>query len=195
MNGKSGIVRRRPQRLNGFDYALGYAYFITVCIENRLNLFGEVGSNGKIVLTPAGEMVESVWLAMPEYNPGLVLDEFVVMPDHFHAILGFVDPGFWSGQCRSATVLPSDEMQPNGRVRPDLPSIVRNFKSLTTRMYGNGVRQQGWKPYKNHLWQRSYWDRILRNEKDLQAHREYIYTNPLCVILDSDPSNQSPTRH
>jgi len=113
MNDNSEVVRRKPQRLPGFNYAQGYAYFITICIENRLNLFGEVCSDGKVVLNSAGEMVGNVWLAMPEDNSGLVLDEFVVMPDHFHAILGFVDPWFWSGQCRSATVLSSDEMKPN----------------------------------------------------------------------------------
>lgn len=77
---------RRSIRLCGYDYAQEGLYFVTICCQDRMCLFGEI-VNGEMVLNDAGRMVEKCWLAMPERYQNVILHEYVVMPNHFHAIL------------------------------------------------------------------------------------------------------------
>lgn len=83
--------RRKSPRLKGWDYSKRGIYFITICVHRYRCLLGKI-HKGKMLLNAAGEMVQDVWLSLPEYNPGLIQDVFVVMPNHFHAVLGLVDP-------------------------------------------------------------------------------------------------------
>ena len=78
---------RRSIRLPGYDYASAGWYFVTICCHKRQNLFGEI-RQGEMALNAAGEMVEECWFNIPKHFPNTVLHEFVVMPNHFHAIIG-----------------------------------------------------------------------------------------------------------
>jgi putative transposase len=155
------LPQRKTMRLPGFDYGKGHIYFITLCTHVRARLFG-LSTAERIVLFPAGEMVGATWQALPAFIPGLLLDENIVMPDHFHAILALIDPQDGRG--------PSPA--------PTLADVVRRFKGQVLREYRKGVDSGLWKPYNEHLWQRGYHEHVIRDDDDLQAHREYIVNNP-----------------
>jgi len=80
------IHHRRSIRLRGYDYSQAGAYFITICTQNRLHLFGEI-VNGKMILNGAGKMVEQTWNEIPVFYDGLGVNEYVVMPNHFHGVI------------------------------------------------------------------------------------------------------------
>ena len=86
MTFKSGIGRRRSLRLRGYDYSQAGAYFITICVQNRKCIFGEI-MGGKMVLNPAGNMIQTVWDEIPFHYDGTKIDEFVLMPNHIHGII------------------------------------------------------------------------------------------------------------
>jgi len=162
--------KRKRTRLDGFDYGLGFAYFITLCTKKRLALFGQV-INRALAPSPAGEMIARLWQELPGNFPGLVLDVFAVMPDHFHAILGLIDSP--TGQDGPA----------QGRPLLTLPSIVKRFKSITTVGYIKGVKELGWPAFDGQLWQRSYYDHVVRCDADLEIRRSYIYNNAVAWQL------------
>jgi REP element-mobilizing transposase RayT len=149
-------LRRRTPRLKGFDYSQAGAYFVTICAQDRLPLFGRV-LEGSMVLSLPGQMVQQVWSEMPQYYAGVELDAFVVMPDHLHGILAL------TGERRGFS----------------LPDAMQRFKSLTTARYRHGVASHGWPPFRGRLWQRSYHDQIVRDDMALSAIRNYIAQNPL----------------
>jgi len=183
--------RRRSIRLRGYDYSQAGAYFITICIQNREYLFGNIVGGG-MMLNDAGGMIQTVWDEIPMYYGGIDIDEFVVMPNHIHGIaiiVGATPRGCpvstrgcpdTNGQARGG--------QTNGQARGPAPTgnmgilslgdIVHRFKTMTTKRYTDGVKQWGWKPFPGRLWQRNYWEHIVRNETELNRIREYIHNNP-----------------
>ena len=161
---------------------------MTICTENRECMFGDV-VEGKIALADPGRMAESVWRDLPEHYPGVALDEFVVMPNHLHGIVILVGAGHANvepvGAGASACPEPG---RPQG-VAPtlSLPDVVHRFKSLTTARYRQAVRNQGWPPFNGRLWQRNYYEHVIRDEEELDRARKYIAENPL--RWDQDPEN------
>jgi REP element-mobilizing transposase RayT len=123
-----------------------------------------------MVLNDAGWMVQRVWDEIPGNYPGIETDVFIVMPDHIHGIIIIVG----AGPCACPV-----EGQPRG-IAPtmSLPDIVNRFKTMTTKRYTDGVKQCGWRSYPGRLWQRNYFDRVIRNEKELDQVREYVFNNP-----------------
>jgi putative transposase len=172
------IHHRRSIRLRGFDYRTPGLYVVTICTEHRLHLFGEV-VDGEMQPSPAGEMVEQTWDEMPSAYPGVDIDAFVAMPNHVHGIV-FLVPQHTDLYPMSPTGIPR---------RLSLSDVVERFNSLTTKRYGEGVMEQGWPPYDGRLWQRGYYDRIVRNEYDLNKFRRYIGANPARWF--EDPYNPS----
>ena len=83
---------RRSIRLRGYDYSQKGIYFVTACTQNREHLFGKI-EKGEMQMNDAGQMVEFTWFDLPNHNPPIVLDEFVVMPDHVHGIILITDIG------------------------------------------------------------------------------------------------------
>lgn len=144
----------RSIRLQEHDYSAG-AYFVTVCVQEWRPLFGQI-RGGQMFLSDAGRMAQTEWLTLPERFRGLQLDELVVMPDHFHALL-------WLTQHAGS---------------PSLGAVVGAWKSISTVRYIDGVEQAGWTPFRKRLWQRHYYERIVRNEEALCAIRTYIRANP-----------------
>lgn len=143
---------RRRQRLDGFDYTTVGYYFVTLCVQGRLPLFGHVFS-GQVERSAAGDAIEGTVQDLPSRFPGVRLDTLMIMPDHVHVIL-FLD----------------------GRTAR-LSEIVHWFKSQSTARYARGVREQGWKRFLGTLWQRGFYDRVIRTDKELNGIREYVLTN------------------
>ena len=178
---------RRSVRLPAYDYAQAGAYFVTVCTQNRECAFGEV-VDGEMVLNEPGRMVETVWRELPQHYPGVEVDTLVDMPNHVHGIIMLVGagpracPDRVSGQPRG--VAPTGTMS--------LPDVVHRFKSLTTARYRRGVLQDRWLPFPRRLWQRNYYERVIRNDEELNHVRQYIVDNPLRWAEDREnPKNEA----
>ena len=175
---------RRSIRLPAYDYTQPGAYFVTICSQNRECLFGDVIS-GEMILNQRGEMVERTWRELPQNYPGVDVDAFVVMPNHVHGIivlvganpLGVGPVGAGPRACPEGPgACPG---RPQG-VAPtmSLPDVVHRFKSLTTTRYRTGVLQDGWQPFPGRLWQRNYYEHVIRDEEELDRIRQYIIDNP-----------------
>jgi len=173
---------RRSIRLKGYDYRQAGAYFVTICTQDRAFLFGQV-VHDEIQLNDAGKMVYDVWNDLPAFYPGVQTDAFIVMPNHIHGIIILVGAGprvCPDSDPRACPGQPQELEQPQG-VAPalGLPDIVHRFKTMTTRRYADGVKRLGWEPFRGRLWQRNYYERIIRNEESLNRIRGYILTNPM----------------
>jgi REP element-mobilizing transposase RayT len=166
---------RRSIRLKGYDYSQAGAYFITLCTQDRACLFGKV-VNGEMRLNDAGRMVLAEWNRLTERFPHLVLDAFVVMPNHVHGILVITDPAPTVGATVGATLV----------VAPTVGNIIGAFKSRVTVEYIRGVKTSGWPPFRGRLWQRNYYEHIIRNERALNAIRQYIMENPRRWQMDRE---------
>lgn len=178
------IHHRRSIRLKGFDYASANAYFVTICIQNRECLFGEI-VDGDVGINDAGRMVAEWWAKLPDKFTDVTLGEFVIMPNHFHGIIDLgavgadpcVCPPFPDPCGRSAS---SDRITSEGaHAGAPLQRIVQWFKTMTTNEYIQRVKLSGWPCFQGRLWQRNYYERIIRNDKELAAIREYIRCNPM----------------
>jgi putative transposase len=184
---------RRSIRLKGYDYTRRGAYFVTICAQDRKCLFGSA-ADGVTSLNDAGRMVQRAWDQLPQRFTSLELDASVVMPNHFHAIIVFVGAPL-------VGALPDDVpplVDASDSARPDraptrgapttatLGAVVGAFKSLTTNEYGRGVRDLGWPPFQGRLWQRNYYEHIIRSEESLVQIRDYIFMNPQRWEWDSE---------
>jgi REP-associated tyrosine transposase len=150
---------RKSPRLPTFDYTTAGAYFVTICTHQRRDLFGKV-IDARTQLSEAGEIVEAEWYKTAGKRPYLHLDRHVVMPNHFHGIV----------------ILDGSEavrdIQRPGAPR-SLPAIIGGFKAASSRRIAL-LSDHADRP----VWQRSYYDRIIRNDRDLHTIRNYIDENP-----------------
>ena len=205
---------RRSIRLKGYDYAQCGAYFITICAQNRECLFGNIQHN-EMALNHAGEMLYKIWNDLPDKCPGIVMDEFIVMPNHVHGIICIVGAplvGALSLETKKALSLETKKgskdrteackrtgtindragTRPNRRAgtRPaptTLGNVIGIFKSISTHQYSINVITYKWPPYPGKLWQRNYYERIIRNDSEMNRVRQYIINNPL--HWDDDENN------
>ncbi len=262
------IHHRRSIRLKGYDYSQAGLYFITICVQNRECLFGGaslvdaqnemdaqnekgqpqgIARTAKMILNDAGKMVENEWLKIPDRFTNVHLHEYVVMPNHFHAIMEIAvgetlvvaqndnvaneneirqpqgiaptdtqndnvanenenrqPQGITPTDTQNDNVANENEnrqpqgiaptgtqndnvanenenRQPQG-IAPTKPKTVGDmvgaFQSIVTVEYIRGVKQLGWQPFNGKLWQRNYWEHIIRNEQSYQRISEYIINNP-----------------
>ena len=151
---------RKSPRLAGYDYSEAGYYFVTLCTREQECLFGEIIEDS-MHLNNIGQMIASMWRAMPERLEQVDLDSFVVMPNHIHGIVS-LEKGI------------------------TLTRVIQAFKSISTNEYIRGVQSQGWKRFNGTLWQRSFHDHVIRNEKDLFRVQEYIMNNPLQWAIDEE---------
>jgi len=120
-------------------------------------------------------MVEVIWDEIAARYAGVDTDAFQIMPNHIHGIIVITPTRAGANPC----VCPADS-GPNRGVRPyGLGDVLQRFKSLTTKRYMDGVRYHGWPPFSGRLWQRNYYEHIVRDERSLNRIREYIAANPL----------------
>ncbi len=176
-------LRVNSLRLPHYDYSQPGWYFITVCLRDRLRLFGEVIAS-EVRLSEAGSMVRAVWEGLPHRFCRLKVDSLVVMPDHVHGLLVLTSRDREAAGCeiesecdlhRKHEVERQHEVRPKG---PTLGRIMQAFKSITTHEYILGVRQKGWPPFRGRLWQRNYHDHVIRGARMLERIRRYITDNP-----------------
>ena len=182
------IHHRRSIRLEGYDYSQAGAYFVTLCTQDRECLFGEI-ANGEMQLNDAGRMVCHWYLKLEHKFPDIRCDAFVCMPNHVHFIVVNVGadlrvrPGSDKGQTHRSA--PTDSRVILGEhTGSPLNRVVQWFKTMSTNEYIRGVKQKGWPPFVGKLWQRNYWEHIVRNEPEWNRIREYIHNNPAQWELD-----------
>lgn len=163
---------RRSIRLKGYDYALPGAYFVTLNTWRGEHLFGKI-VDGKVQLSKYGKIVSACWDETPAHFARVEPDAFVVMPNHVHLIVILADDDLSRGTaCRAPTDYAPAPMF--GKPIPDsLPTIIRSFKSATTKRI-NRLRDTPGAP----VWQRNYYERIIRNKREWDAVRRYISNNP-----------------
>jgi MSHA biogenesis protein MshO len=161
------LQQRRSLRLPGYDYSQAGAYFVTLCVEKRCALLGEV-VGGNMQLNDAGRMIEQAWLELAEHYPGVKVDVCQIMPNHFHGII------WLEGLTGAHGGAPLRGKQPPFF----LGDIIKRFKTYTTHLYIAGVSKEGWRQFPGRLWQRGYFDHVIRNEQDLEDTRNYIVNNP-----------------
>ena len=155
------IHHRRSIRLQHYDYSQPGAYFVTICVQDRACLFGDV-VDGEMRLNDAGHTAQECWHAIPIHFSHVDLDAFVVMPNHVHGILVVVDSLASEG---------AKNFSPLRGTSKTVGSVVRGFKiGVTTWMRTNTVIHG--------VWQRNYWEHIVRDESELNRIREYIVNNP-----------------
>jgi REP element-mobilizing transposase RayT len=176
------IHHRRSIRLKGYDYSQAGAYFITVVVQGRENLFGEI-VNGEMRLNAAGEIVLQTWNDLPRRFPSIELDASVIMPNHGHGIIvighdtvgaTLASPDASSNDQGAASSAPTNDA-------PTLAAIMRAFKSISAISVNRQLAREG-----QPLWQRNYYEHIIRDEKDLNRIREYIINNPLKWESDTE---------
>jgi putative transposase len=176
---KSTIHHRRSPRLKDYDYSQEGAYFITICLNRRANVFGII-AGGEMNLNNVGQIIEKWWKKLPEKFPGVQIDYYVMMPNQFHGIISVV-----GGDPRVA---------PNTGTRTGvpLPKIIQWFKTMTSNEYIKWKKRNNISSLTGGLWQRNYYEHVIRNEEDLYNTRKYIIQNPLKWDLDTENPENSP---
>jgi REP element-mobilizing transposase RayT len=195
--------RVKSARWDGYDYSQAGCYFVTICTKNREMFFGDV-VDGKMVLSGIGEIAVKYWLEIPQHFNNTVLDEFIVMPNHVHGVVmiksenhgrdvamqrlyyagddnfrgKIVTVGKSENHGRDVAVqrLYAGDYPQMSKISPkpkSLSTIVRSFKSVVTKTVNQNF------PQNNFVWQTRFYDRIVRNEFELNNVRNYILNNPL----------------
>ncbi len=162
----NSLPSRRNLRLPNYDYRQHDAYFVTICTHRQTSLFGRVADDA-VLLNPWGMIVEDEWRRTQTVRANVTVDIFVVMPNHLHGIL----------------LIATDEDEPSnsadsqapgsGNASGSLGQIIGHFKSIVTKRIRGSVQSN-----KLQVWQRNYYERIIRSERELQHTREYILANP-----------------
>ncbi|MGZ8452168.1 MAG: transposase [Candidatus Binatia bacterium] len=182
--------QRRSVRLKDYDYRQSGAYFVTIVTQDRRCLFGDV-VDGKMRLNDAGHMVFAVWNELSSNYPGVETDHFVAMPNHIHGVIILVGAGpracpEFRGQPQGVAPTKSRSGNLDAAEPLSLPDVLHRFKTLTTQRYTLGVKQAGWVRFNNRLWQRNYFEHVIRNEDSLNRIRQYILDNPMHWEFDRE---------
>lgn len=188
---------RRSIRLKGYDYSVAGAYFVTIVAWQREMLFGEI-VNGGMKLNRYGYIVRDVWFDLKNHYRHVELGTFVIMPNHVHGILILVDDGRGGSSITGGTnpsddliagaePRPIDQTRPYVKTKPrhGLPEIVRAFKSFSARRI-NRLRRTNGIP----VWQRNYYEHIIRNDDDHDRIHRYIESNPSMWTDDDENPNR-----
>ena len=161
---------RRSIRLQGFDYTQPGAYFVTICTYHRECILGDV-IDGEMRLSKPGSIVSECWADLVNHYPCVTLDSFVAMPNHIHGVIQLTDVAL------DPTPMPAR--------RRALPEIVRGFKTFSSRRINDSRSSPG-----TAVWQRNYYEHVIRDEQELEAVRHYIEGNPAKWAQDVDnPAN------
>ena len=180
-------TNRRSIRLPMYDYSDHGAYFVTICAHRRECIFGEV-EDGAMRLNEVGRIVKEEWEKSIEIRNEIELDEFVVMPNHLHGIVWITDqPTVGANGVRPFDIRPSCEMglrrTPLRLPVKSLSSFIAGFKSSATK------RIRSINPNIGSVWQRNYYEHIIRDDKDLEEIQKYIFENPLKWEFDHENSS------
>ena len=164
---------RSSTRLPDYYYSSSGAYFVTVCVKDRKQSLSSMVGEG-VQLTHEGTIVKKTWDDLPNHYINIMLDEFVIMPNHIHGIIWVRDESTVKKVGAGLRPAPTKPIKFHG-----LPEIVRGLKSFSSRRI-NEYRGTKGSPF----WQRNYYEHIIRDDDDLTQHRKYIQDNPLKWTLD-----------
>ena len=187
---------RRSVRLKGYDYSQPGAYFVTTVIQGREPILGTI-VDGAMYLSKLGQIVHEAWVDLPRHYTHIQLDEFCIMPNHVHGIIIILErvdrdklrrrggshlsanASLPEGDFSSEGCLPAQKTRPYDRY--SLSEYIRAFKSFSARRI-NVLRKTPGLP----VWQRNYYEHIIRNERELGHIRAYITANPACWQEDEE---------
>ena len=170
---------RHSLRIKSYNYSLPGAYFITICTYRKENILGYI-TDGKMEINVLGKIIVSEWLKTFQIRKNIQLDEYIVMPNHFHGIIILTEN---KGVLQYA---PTNRFHSPSQ---SIGSIVRGFKSAVTR----GIKRMDC-PFFYSVWQRNYYEHIIRNERELNRIREYIQNNPLRWQYDRENQKGKPDK-
>ena len=181
------IHHRHCFRLKDYNYSLCGIYFITIRTNRKQRLFGEI-QNRTMNLNTVGIMVNR-WLDESTRKfPAIDIDSRIIMPDHIHFIILIknriiedicIDKDESIIEC--APMIEGIPLTPGAHTGAPLHEVIQWFKTMTTNEYIKGVKTRIFKPFDRQIWQRSFYDRIIRNEQELHHIRKYIIDNPMNV--------------
>jgi putative transposase len=188
------IHHRRSIRLQDFDYTQPGMYFLTFCTQDMECLFGEVIENS-VILNTFGEIAKEEWLKTPVIRKYVALGEFIIMPNHVHAMLEILDVGATRRVAPNAHLdqtihlVPSDSnlsrathrVAPTGPAPGSVGAIVGQFKSVVTKQINSMRNTRGIS-----IWQRNYYEHVVRNNESLADICDYIINNPQRWVLDKE---------
>jgi REP element-mobilizing transposase RayT len=163
--------------LKGYDYSQAGMYFVTICVKKHICLFGKI-TNGKMMLNEYGQIAYNEWAKTSEIRPNVQLDAFIIMPNHIHGIIVITEndgggrgvlhtphashlPNIIGCECNSPLRSPSNT----------IGAMVRGYKSAVTKQ----LNQLG---FIDSIWQRSYWEHVIRNQQSHQRIANYVFNNP-----------------
>jgi len=168
---------RRSIRLKGYDYSQNGAYFITLCTQDRRSIFGKI-IKGEMQLSQLGIIARDEWLKTSEMRKNIEMDEFVVMPNHFHGII-VIDDFLGTGTLQRAPTRAHTREQFGKPTSNTIPTIIRGYKAAVTKQINTIQINAGVYNKPERIWQRNYYEHVIRNEASLNRIREYIMSNPL----------------
>jgi len=178
---------RRSIRMNGYDYRQAGAYFVTICVQDRVCLFGDIVGN-EMRLNDVGRLVQSTWDDLPHRFTAVDLDMTIVMPNHFHGIITVgallaAPLSDMSGSVNAGAGANAGAVANAGAASsaPTLGNIMRAFKSISAINVNRFLERSG-----HPLWQRNYYEHIIRNEESLNRIRQYIIDNPARWATDHE---------
>ncbi len=174
------IHHRRSVRLKAHDYSQPGAYFLTICTWNKECLFGKI-VDGEMRVNEYGRVVQDEWSRTAVLRPNIILDAFIVMPNHCHGIVVITGPS--KGVLQYAPTTHAASLRSPSQT---IGAIVRGFKSAATRRI-NILRCVSGVP----VWQRNYYERVVRDDTEMHRTREYITSNPAGWLEDEE----NPVRH
>ena len=172
--------KRKTNRLSEYDYSQNGVYFITICVRNRDKIFGTY-VNDTVSLNGCGLIAEKCWKELPAHICGCEIDEFVIMPDHVHGIIVISESDICNdndiavvavGNRHACSLRQRKRWGTQKRPYQKLPIIIGSYKSAVSKI----IHRLGYDGFK---WQKSYWDRIIRDGDELIRIRKYIINNPI----------------
>ncbi len=189
------IHHRRSVRLKGYDYSLAGVYFITICALNKECLFGRIADDGRgtkfCAPTDAGKIAGQCWREIPTHYPNVLLDEFIVMPNHVHGLIAIennksisVSVGVQNFEPLQIEPPQIEKVNQFQKIIPQsIGAIIRGYKiGVTKWMRSNTNIYQ--------VWQRNYYEHVVRNDRELNSIREYINYNPANWKTDDEFKEQ-----
>ena len=190
------MKQRKPTRLKDYDYSKGGGYFVTICTKNRMNRFGNI-VNGEMVLNSSGKIASSMVAGITKVFNNILIDRFIVMPNHVHCIINIIE-NLPVGNASERRITQSSQtfierLTPNAAMSSEMRSVddtpndrTKMLLSKVVQLYKSSVTKRVKKIEKSvySLWQSSFHDRIIRNEREYGNIQLYIVNNPLRWELD-----------
>ena len=178
------VMARRPNRLKNYNYSSTGYYYVTICSNNRQNIFGKcknvvgeglASSHNKIQLSDLGQIIDKQWRDIPKQFGNIEIDNYVIMPNHIHGIL-----------------IVNNQKREDARPSPTVSDVICSFKSKCTVEYIRLIKRNDLN-ISGKIWQRSFFDHVIRNDRSLKNIREYIKNNPATWDIDEENINKKQT--